>query len=702
MTDSRDSMTASGRSYWRWPTAFPQFAMFAGAIDNALSARRLIVLIPFGAICGLLIYRLLPSEPQLWALGVAGAFLVAACIVVRAHLVALRLVVIALSLWSGFSLLPLHGALFGTEMLYAPAYGTYSGTVTRVLNSSGGAQRVILSELQALEGSRDPIVRRARLFVRSGPDISHGDVVQGRMRLAPVPSPVVPGGYDSQFHGYFDGVGAFGNTLGAPTVIKAENAFDVLRFIDTIRRAVGQRIDQVLEPPEAAIARALTIGDQSGISDDVRDTMATAGLAHVLAISGLHLTLVAGGVFLAIRRGLGLSYSLSLRWPLKKIGAVAGIAAALFYLALSGASVSAIRATLMLILVFGAVLAERQALTMRNVALAALVLIAIDPSSIFRPGFQLSFAAVVGLVGVYEVSRDRSDHQRSVFGSILRFFGGLAATSLIAGLATLLFAAYHFQQTAPLGIVGNMLALPLVGFVVLPSAFVSVMLMPLGLEWPFLSLMGWGISIILGIAEFVAGASGGISGSPLLSPIALIVGLTGLAWFAFFTGRERYAGPLATIPFVILFGLDRPPDILIADTTQAVAVRDTDGFGLISGQTGSFAVDAWSETYMAPIVSTNSTAQCDSIGCFVTAPGGFSVALVKDIGGFDDDCRIADLVIARIPATASCRTMTQVIDQYDLQTGGVHWAAWDVEAGEFEIRPAITDTGRPWRPGSWR
>ena len=669
----------------------------AAAAIHAIEERRLFVLIPFFTLVGLIVYRLAGQEPAPFVLIGSGfgffGLLLWSLILGRYA----RWMPLLLAGWAGFSLLPLHGHFFGGEMLNYPAFGVYEVQIDRILSSREDGQRIVVSDIIPLDGARTLEIRRARLLVRKGPTLAAGNVIQGPMRLARVPGPVVVGGFDSQFHAYFDGIGAYGNTTQPPIIVGTNSIAPLRNIITNVRQTIGKRIDLVLEQPARGIARALTVGDQSGVSDETRDTMAAAGLAHVLAISGLHLTLVAGGVFFALRLLLAMSYSLGQNLPVKKVAAIAGIIAALIYLALSGASVSAVRATVMLVLVFGAVLVGRRAITMRTVAIAAIFVIITDPASVFRPSFQLSFSAVVALVGAYELIPNRGDIQRGAFRRLVGFFGGMAITSLVAGAATALFAAYHFQQTAPLGVLGNLAALPLVGFVVLPSAFIAVLLMPLGFEAPFLRLMGQATDIIFAIAEHVAGWSDGIGGSPLLLPVSLVIGLFALGWFAFFEGRIRLAGPIFGIVLVAAVGVDRAPDILIADSTKAVAVRGDNGLGLISGRTGSFAVNAWEETYQEPIAPKLAGLRCDSIGCLIERPEGFTISLVKNREAFREDCAMADLVVTRLTAPQTCRDLTQVIDYQDLQYGGMHWLAWDVKRHEFLVRPAISDKNRPWR-----
>ena len=675
-----------------WRPAAP--TGLAGSLRAALDERRWFVVLPFAMIAGVIGAAVLPTEPNV-ALLVTGAMALGLAGVASVHSLPLLRLVTALGAgWLGFCLLPVHGALEGTQMLRRPAYGNYEVVVDEILSETAGETRIIVSGIEPLDGARSVPVRRARLLVRGGPDLAPGDRLAGPFRFAPVPGPVYPGGFDTQFHAYFDGVGAYGNATRPPQVVGSGSAWALAYQIDAVRRDIAARIDAALPQPSAGIARAIVNGDQSAVTDEVREVMSTAGIVHVLSVSGLHLTLVAGGVFGGLRLLLAGVQTLGRRVSAKRVAAGAGIVAALAYFAISGGNVAAFRSTLMIVLVFGAVLAGRRALTMRNVAIAALVVIVSDPASIFRPSFQLSFAAVVALVGAYENVRGERGRDAGLVSQAWRYAVGIAATSLVAGAATLLFSVYHFQQTSPLGVLGNLLALPLVSFVMMPAALGAVLLMPFGLEGPLLAAMGWSIDRMLDMGRLVAGWSAHLTASPLLTPLALVIGLLALAWFALLRDRWRLVGPALALPAVLLLALDRPPDVLIADTTQAVAMREADGLALAAGQRRSFALDVWRETYGEPIAA-QAAVSCDSVGCIGTSSAGFDYAIVRDPAGFAEECG-RELVITRIRAPRWCDAAT-VIDADALATRGIHWLRWDAAARQFDIRPAITGLDRNWR-----
>ena len=677
----------------RQQTASPVSLMLSYLV-KAVGNRRLLILQPFMMIAGILLYCATVFEPSPLILVVFSAVLPIAFYLWRTSAVIVPFIFLLCGIWVGFNLLPIHGKLFGTEMLYGSFYGQYSARVDAIHSNDSERARIIISQITSLEGRSSPPIKRARILLPADQVPKVGDMIAAPMRLYRVPGPVVPGGFDSQFHAYFDGIGAFGSATGPVLTTQAEQRGNIFRAIQELRDFIGQRIDATLDPPNSGIARALIIGDQGQIDPKIRSDLAAAGLAHVLAISGLHLSLVAGGVFAAVRMALAGSYVLGQIVNVKKTAAIAGMVAALTYLVISGASVSAIRATLMLLLVFVAVLAGRKALTMRNVAFAAIFVILVDPASIFRPSFQLSFAAVTALVGAYEGYQRGFAGPKNWFRKFVDSMGAIALTSMIAGAATALFAAYHFQQVAPFGMFANMIAIPLVSLVVLPAALIAVLFMPLGIEPVFLKTMGWGIEKIIFVAQQISSFGAGLVSAPILGPTALMIGVAGLGWFAFFHQRIRFAGLALAGLMVPAFGTLPAPDILIADSTKAIAVRLDKQLELVSGRANSFAVRAWSETYMEPIKSAQGAAPCDASGCYYTGKN-FEVALVTSRDAFDEDCARADIVITREKAPPSCRLSTQTIDTYDLRDKGVHWLKWTGES--FWIRPAITDIYRPWR-----
>ena len=688
---------------WLAPIEHAVARPLAASLADAAEHRRVFILVPFVIIAGLCLYACLPDEPQMLAFmaaALAFVLLIAAAILVTR----LRhLALLGAALLAGLMLLPVHGALFGTRMLSFPMAGSFSGLVDEILSEGAGQRRIVVSNLVRDDGRTAPVTR-ARLVMDEGVPISAGDGFVARIRLAPVPGPVLPGAFDGQFHAYFRGIGAYGSVIGDFETVPAEAGWSLAGTVETVRRDIARRIEMVLDDQTAAVAIAMTIGDQSRISDETRAVMAISGLAHIYSISGLHLSIVAGGVYVFLRLLLVLLAAGTGRYvPSKAIAAAAGIIAAARYLLLAGgiANVPAFRSTLMLGLVFGGVLIGRKALSMRNVALAGLLIVLIDPANVFRASFQLSFSAVVALIGVYELSRRQPRLvAEGRFERMVNFVAAAAFTSLIAGLATVLFSAYHFQQTAPLSVLANVMVLPVLSFVIMPFGAIGVAAMALGIEAPLLLLTGWGIDRMIDVAAIVTHWSDGIEGNPILTPWSLVIGLVGLAWFAVLRGRERLAGPVLVLPLVLAFGLDTRPDVLIADSTQAVALRTDSGMALIAGRAGSFAVNAWSDHYDTDIAAAHPDLQCDSLAC-VAAVADTRIALIRVADAFAEECGTGALIVTRLYAPGFCRVPgATVIDAADLRRGGVHWLRRDGEG--WEVRPVMPTLDRPWRVRLWR
>ncbi len=451
-----------------------------------------------------------------------------------------------------------------------------SGEIRQVEIRPEGDLRAVID----LGSMRPSALDRIR-FVRLTIDQKHlipssqpaiGDHFEVRARFIPVPTPVYPGGYDPQFHSFFDGIGAYGSTLDPIALSDGrQNAWSLVQnFIFDVRQEIAGRFKAGMKYQDAAIARALIIGDQSAIDSGLRDEIAVSGLAHLLAISGLHLSLVAGGAFLGIRFLLALPL-FPPHTPAKSIAAVAAMGAALFYLGISGANIATQRATIMLIVAFVAVLTGRRAITLRNVALVCIAIILLYPNEVFKPGFQLSFAAVGALVGVYEWSKTQG-HSRK-WPKWAQFLGGLSLTSLVAGIATAPIAAVHFSQFAPFGLFANLIAVPLVGFFILPALIFACVLMPFGLEVPILALAGWGIEYVIIIARFFTNLGGEWTYvAPLAGWVLPLCGGT-LMLFLIAKSAWRFVPPLVAMVVISLFGTAATPDILVSGQTRSAFVK---------------------------------------------------------------------------------------------------------------------------------
>ena len=559
---------------------------------------------------------------------------------------------------------------------------------------------------------------RVRLRLRSDPaaEAAIGEWIVLRAMLRPPPPPAAPGAFDFQRHAYFLRLGAVGFALGRarriapPGDAPPGTTSSWGLAIEGLRTSIAERVRDRIDGPAGTVAAALMTGDRRAIPDDVIGAMRDAGLAHLLAISGLHIGLVAGLLFFGVRAALALVPALALRHPIKKWAAVAALVGAFGYLLISGATVPTQRAFLMIGLVLFAVLVDRRAISMRLVAWAALMVLLIAPDSLLGPSFQMSFAAVIALIATYEGLRGRFLAWRGEAGLARRaalYLFGVGLTTVVAMTATAPFAVYHFNRFAAFGLAANLVAVPLTALWIMPWAMVAFLLMPLGLDALALAPMGWGIEAVIATARTVAGWPGAVRLVPAMPAAALVVVALGGLWLCLWQGRWRFLG-LAVAVLGLAGGLAaaRPPDILVSHDAKLMALRLKDGTLSFSTKRGAkFTREMWlrragqSQSSLWPRgdPAANATLRCDSLGC-VTRLGDHPVAFAFDARALADDCRLADLVVSTEPVARACRRRTQVIGRFDVWRHGAH-AVWLDDAGGFRIESVADRRGiRPWAP----
>ncbi|MEN0041818.1 MAG: ComEC/Rec2 family competence protein [Pseudomonadota bacterium] len=634
---------------------------------------------------GIVMYFHLPREPWAWAFEALAVGLAVLAFASRNRPL-LHVAMLAFSLIAGGAgLARLHSTANDTQMLDRVRIVTVSGEVRRREMRADGSVRYRLAVTSGELARADGLPRIFRITARAGgPSAPVGSRMKGLARLSAPSGPAYPGGYDFSFPAWFDGLSGSGFFLGAPEAMPPTQAAS---GIEAARDRLASLIRESVPGEGGGIAAALIVGDRSGITEETTEALRQSGLAHILAISGLHMALVA----LTAMGGLRLLFAsfphIALRYPVKKWAAAGGLAAATIYLALSGMAVSTQRAWIMMVIMLGAVILDRRALTMRNVALAALVVMVISPEAILSAGFQMSFAAVAALVAVYEgisrqtamAVRGRKGGFASATGRILkRDVGGLALTSLVAGLATSIFAAYHFQRLAPLGLLANLAAMPVVSVAVMPLALLSMLSLPFGLhDWP-LAAMAWSTEWVVTVAHFVS-AMGPTGETGRIPASAFLCATVGLLVMTLARSRLELCGLLFFLPALLFMQTVKTPDILISEDGRQIALFNKDGSPVLLRERGNrFVTDIWTTAYRAKETTEGQPAgdgfTCDADGCS-TIVKGLRIVHLKTSANLLEDCEIADILVAEFRLSDACQHLSpqerpRIFDGSDLQAKG--------------------------------
>lgn len=672
--------------------------------------------LPVGLGVGIAIYFSLTREPPLWlALLFAGAPLAGACLSWnRGIWFVLFLAFTAVGV--GFS-----AAKVRTLIVTAPVLAEKTGMV-RIegmiahFDRRPNGFRVTL-DAPHIEGvPLEQTPGRVRIRLRKDQSQTHlqiGAWVRVRGMLLPPRAPTAPGHFDFQRYAFFKGLGAVGFAIGPLEVVREADLEDggahFESRIEKARQWVFDRVTKILPGQNGAVAAALMTGKRGAIAQDVLKAMRDSGLAHLLAISGLHIGLVAGILFVTLRGLLALSGPIALRYHIKKWAAVAALFGAFGYLILSGATIPTQRAFLMIGLVLLAVLLDRRGISMRLVAWAALVILLLQPETLLGASFQLSFAAVIALVAVYETI-SRSWVRGKAGGGILRraglYLAGVGLTTLVAGMATAPFAIQHFNRFAEYGLAANLIAVPVTSLWIMPWAVFAFFLMPLGLENFALVPMGWGVEAVIQAATKVAGWPGSVSLLPSMATAGLAALTFGGLWLCLWRRRWRYFGLVAIAAGLATIGFYQPPDILVSENAKLFAVRaDAGGYRLSSRQAARSAGRDWlrlaGKTDALPWPkagkSEDGSLACDGLGCIYRTPGQ-TAALVFDLAALAEDCIFATVVISREPVRGACKGADLVIDRFDLWQNGGH-AIWLDGAGVRVQNVREMQGERPWVTG---
>ncbi len=664
---------------------------------------------------GIAIYFFAPAEPSIAVLCLVSTATGAIVYRSQSRGAGFYLLSIAFFLLAGMAVAQFSVMRSDNPALQTQITTQIEGTVLNTERNSKGHPRYLIAvaDMKTVPPLQWP--KRVRLSARTAEKFKPGDTISGLARLQPVSGPVLPGSYDFGFFSRFDKLGGSGFFMGAPErtdtkqqLVQSERLeITVNRF----RAVIAGRLETALPGPKGRIVTALVTGDKTGIAEQHKDALRASGLAHILAISGLHMALVTLTVIWVVRLLMVGSKQIATRYPTKKIGAIVGFLVATAYLFVSGGGVATQRAWIMVSVMLLAVLIDRKAITLRSVAISAVIILMLRPQSVFEPGFQMSFAAVTALVVGYEayyrLHSQRNNSTGSTTGilaSIGRFGAGLTLTSLIAGSATLFVSAYHFHQIASFGLLANVLAMPIVSILLMPFILFAMLMMPFGLEAIVLIPVSHALEWILAIATWVSELTP-LSNVGSMQPFMAVVFVTGFLTLLLFRTWIRAAGVVVLAMLPVFYDPPNIPDLIVSESGRAAGWKNpSGGFELLFPKQENFVTAIWTKAYaFGTFERANADpTRCNRERCVIEF--AHAVAhIVYDPDLLKQSCQQADILIAPRLKWVNCRetTPTLILKRHDFEQRGTHAIriSQPVKGSDgisLEVETSLPPPARPW------
>lgn len=671
------------------------------ALEGWLEAERdqLVLWLPVAQCAGVALWLLLP-DARLWALALAalgGTGLVALALPGGGR-APRALGVAALATALGLAMIWARAEHVRGPVLAGTAIVRLEARVERIEPlPPRGLVRLRLAPVRLLggvDGGAAPVAAlpphlRVNLQVADVPaGLADGAVIRLGARLLPPPPPALPGAYDYAQVAWFDGVGATGRGFAPVELVHRGSTSSAWTWLNGTREALSAHIQASAPGPAGSIAAALATGDQGAIPLADADAMRRAGLAHLLSVSGLHLTATVAATMVIVLRLLALFPWLALRIRLPMVAAGAGAMAAIGYTLLTGAEVPTVRSCVAALLVLAALMLGREAMTLRLVAAGAVAVLLTVPDAAAGPSFQLSFAAVAAIVALHDapwvrgwfMQRDESWWRRQ-----LREVASLLLTGLVVEAVLAPISIYHFHRAGLYGSVANIVAIPLTTFVIMPAEALALLADTVGVGAPFWWVTGRAIDLLLWIAHYVAALPGSVAALPSMPWQAFALMMAGLLWLGLWRTRWRLLGLLPAMAGAGWAAITPAPDLLVTGDGRHVAIRDAaGGIAMLRDRAGDYTQALLAEiggiVDDPDFLSDQPEARCSRDLCLADIKRGnrkWRVLATRSAypvpwTAFIPACAAADIVISDRRLPRACRPRWLKLDRTVLaKTGGI-------------------------------
>lgn len=670
-----------------------------------------------------------PIDPPLWlgpalflAAGLSGGALSAwpAAPATGCALSVRRVVIAVLALVAAAGL-GATAAQFRTSSVAAPQYAGGEEPVVLTgwvlandASATGPRLRMLVHEIAGVSAAPHVV----RVSVGAAGVLTPGRAARCRAVLGPPSGPLAPGGYDFARRAFFERLGATGFAYGRCRA--ADLPFPpawqdrVVLKLAAIRSDLSRIIVDAAPGRGGALAAALVTGDRSPMDQATNDALQNSGLGHLVSVSGIHMGVVGGLVFAVLLWTLSLVAPIALRWPVKKIAATGALVVLALYLVISGSSVPALRAFVMACVAFGAILLDRPAISMRGLALAALVVVLIFPESVLEAGFQMSFAATMALVALFEMMKGAVREPAlptpgpliGVLNAATRGIGSVLLISLVAGLATDPFAIYHFQRFSLYSLPANLIVAPIMSFLVAPAAGAAAVLAPFGLADPALEVMASALDLVIAVGAVFGDRPEAVRALPRPPDLAFLLCTCALLWACLWRGGLRWG---ALLPFAAgtLFYVATPLPVAAFDSDlRAVFARVDEGWTLVAHRGRS----SYARDRLGAMLGISATELerlpmprgCGEAACIVEpdATGPFALIFLEE--GFEQACLNEAIVVSLLTAPAGYAercALSRLVDADDLKLRGGA-LIYAMPSGGRITRAGDPNVRRPWTPAA--
>ena len=653
---------------------------------------------------GIGVYYGLPVEPPSFLLPLLAvlSIMAAVCFWRRAKWLMLALVLVSAgAAWVNVLTLQKSGVILHEPLTPRPVFGI----VDNIERTEHGL-RFTLSHLTVSDWPQEQTPAKARLSIRLKKDDPTplpkiGDAIHLMAGLMPPMGPALPHGFDFARFFYDRDIGSIGYGMPPWQIITSDDAMGAANRFSNWRLNITEDIIKTLGTGAGGVAAGLITGDARAITKDDFEALRASNLYHIIAISGEHMVVIAGVIFIGLRLFfLGvLPKRLSLRPQIKSIAACMTLLLITAYLFVTGTPISAVRAYVMIVLVLLAVLFRRHVDPMRSLAITAFLMLVVTPSDLLDPGFELSFAATLAILSLVESTmlRERARMELHRFTRAVYALFAMVMVSVVAEIATTPIVISQFNNVSLYGVFANMLATPIMSLYLMPTVALFFILLPFGLHHVALMLMKYGIDALLALSRWVAGFPHAQQFAPAIPGYGIAIFTFGLLWVCLWQSRTRRYGAVAMVLGVATIFFNHPPDLLVGGGGRQIAIRTADGFRLAHGRATSMIPELWANGlgYRQLEEAEAPDWRCDKMGC-IARVNGHRIAFPSDGVALTEDCQRAQMVITTLQ-DVKCASAATVIDGAALARAHVV-AVWF--SPDMRVETSADWQGRrPWSLG---